>query len=249
MCFSASTAKFKTLNRFTADILFYDVQLINHIVERPSGIHRLGFIYHSLSTSTTWMSACRKCTYIIVVPEGPVNFPFAWSYITPHDSNTNNWTRIYHDFSHDRSWIPPWIKSITNELDVTWSRHNCLVIVTSSTIYCDVIRRTQTQRVRHGVDVWRSSFSSSFLSSLYRVRNKIIYVLSWWTVSSPTRVLFWCLFPSLLRNSGNKHQNNPFVSTEANSHSSTYIGIYIQHLRNPGMHWLVIPTTVLWDTI
>ena len=36
-----------------------------------------------------------------------------------------------------------------------------------------------------------------------------MYVLSWRTVYKLTRVLFWCLFPSLLRSSGNKHQNNP----------------------------------------
>ena len=73
-------------------------------------------------------------------------------------------------FLHDRPWISPWIKSISNELDVICHvfASYCLVIVTSSPIDCDVI--------------------------------------------SKTRVLFWCLFPSLLRNSGNKHQNNPLVS-------------------------------------
>ena len=37
----------------------------------------------------------------------------------------------------------------------------------------------------------------------------MMYVLLWRSVYALTRVLFWCLFPSLLRNSGNKHQNNP----------------------------------------
>ena len=59
-----------------------------------------------------------------------------------------------------------------------------------------------------------------------RVRNKIMYVLSWRTVYVLTRVLCWCLFPSLLRNSGNKHQNNPIVSAETVRHSSTYIILY-----------------------
>ena len=36
--------------------------------------------------------------------------------------------------------------------------------------------------MRHGVDVWRSSFLSPFLSSLCRVINKKMYVLSWRTV-------------------------------------------------------------------
>ena len=41
---------------------------------------------------------------------------------------------------------------------------------------------------------------------------KLMYVLLWRTVYALAWVLFWCLFPSLLRNSGNKHQNNPLVS-------------------------------------
>ena len=54
-----------------------------------------------------------------------------------------------------------------------------------------------------------------------------MYELSWRTVSALTRVLFWYLFPSLLRNSGNKHQNNPLVSAETIRHSSTYIILYL----------------------
>ena len=53
-----------------------------------------------------------------------------------------------------------------------------------------------------------------------------MYVLSWRTVSAPTRVLFLCLFPSLLRNPGNKHKNNPLVSAEVVRHSITYIILY-----------------------
>ena len=53
-----------------------------------------------------------------------------------------------------------------------------------------------------------------------------MYVLKWRTVSVLARVLFLCLFPSLLRNSGNKHQNNPVMSTEAVRHSSIYIILY-----------------------
>ena len=40
-------------------------------------------------------------------------------------------------------------------------------------------------------------------------------------------MLFLCLFPSLLRNSGNKHQNKPLVSSEIYRQSSTYIILYI----------------------
>ena len=65
------------------------------------------------------------------------------------------------------------------------------------------------------------------MDSLCRVRNKIIYVLLWRTVSALTRVLFWYLLPSLLRNSGNKHQNNPLVSAATIRHTSTYIILYV----------------------
>ena len=108
-----------------------------------------------------------------------------------------------------------------------WSRHNSLVIVTSSAIDCDVLSRTKTMQVRHWDDVRWLSFLSSFMDSFCRVRNKIMYVLSWRTVSVLTQVLFWCLFPSLLRNSGDKHQKNPLVGVETVRHSSTYIILYI----------------------
>ena len=54
-----------------------------------------------------------------------------------------------------------------------------------------------------------------------------MYLLSWRTVSVLTRMLFLYLFPSLLHNSGNKHNNNPLVSAETVRHSSTYIILYI----------------------
>ena len=50
---------------------------------------------------------------------------------------------------------------------------------------------------------------------------------------SDERVLFWYLFPSLLRNSGNKHQNNPLVSAKTIRHSSTYIILYICYFLTP----------------
>ena len=54
-----------------------------------------------------------------------------------------------------------------------------------------------------------------------------MYVLSWRNVAALTRVLFLCLFPFLLRNSGNKHKNNPLVSAETVCHLSTYIILYV----------------------
>ena len=54
----------------------------------------------------------------------------------------------------------------------------------------------------------KSSFLSSFMDTLCCLRNKILYVLLWWTVYALTGVLFWCLFPSLLLISGNKQHRN-----------------------------------------
>ena len=53
-------------------------------------------------------------------------------------------------------------------------------------------------------------------------KNEIMYILLWWAVYAITQLLFWCLFPSL-RNSGNKHQNNPLVNAYTVCHLSTYI--------------------------
>ena len=58
-------------------------------------------------------------------------------------------------------------------------------------------------------------------------KNKIMYVLLWRTVHALTRVLFWSFCPSLLHNSGNKHQNNPLVSALTVRHAITYIILYV----------------------
>ena len=42
-----------------------------------------------------------------------------------------------------------------------------------------------------------------------------------------TRGLFWCLFPELRSNEGNKHQNNTRVSAETVRHESTYIILFL----------------------
>ena len=104
----------------------------------------------------------------------------------------------------------------------------CDCIMMSSVIDCDIISSTYTELVRHKVDVWGSYFYLQ-MGLLCHVRNRIIYVQLWQTVHAHTRVLFWCLFPELLRNSGNKHQNNTLVSASAVRHSSTYIIHYISH--------------------
>ena len=55
----------------------------------------------------------------------------------------------------------------------------------------------------------------------------MMYVLEWRTVSALTRGLFWCLFPELRSNSGNKYQNNTRVSAETVRHESTYIILFL----------------------
>ena len=72
----------------------------------------------------------------------------------------------------------------------------------------------------------------------YVVQDKIIYALSWRTVSALTWVLCFCLFPSLLHNSGNKHKHNPLVSAETAHHSSTYIILYLSYLDTKSSHRL-----------
>ena len=102
-------------------------------------------------------------------------------------------------FLHDRPWISPWIKSISNELDITIHE-----IASQLSHYCDVIsnrlrrhvtssaeRRPSETRERC-VNIAVSIVIYGFVS---RVRNKIIYVLSWWTVSVLTRVIFCVYFP------------------------------------------------------
>ena len=120
----------------------------------------------------------------------------------------------YPSFLHDRPWISPWIKSISNELDIT-----CHVFASQSSGHCDAIADRLWRHQRNGMrasetrGLWvKILVLASFVDSLCRVRNKIVYILLWRTVCALTRVLIWCLFPSLLRNSGNKHQNNPLVS-------------------------------------
>ena len=56
---------------------------------------------------------------------------------------------------------------------------------------------------------------------------RIMYVLAWRTVYALTRGLFWCLFPELRSNEGNKHQNNARVSAYTVRHKSTYIILFL----------------------
>ena len=54
-----------------------------------------------------------------------------------------------------------------------------------------------------------------------------MYVVEWRIVSALTRGLFWCLFPELRSNEGNRYQNYPRVSAETVRHESTYIILFL----------------------
>ena len=98
-----------------------------------------------------------------------------------------------HEYLHEQN------RYLTSQISLfTWSRHNCLVIVTSSGIICDIISRLKTEWARHGDNVCRSSFISSFMYLLCHVRNRIMDVLLWQILSALTLVIFWCLFILLL---------------------------------------------------
>ena len=122
-------------------------------------------------------------------------------------------------FLHDQPWISPWIKSISNELDITIH-----VIAFQLSGHCDVInnrlwRHQQNENRASETRWWCVKIVVCiviYLDSLRRVRNKLMYVLPWRTVSALTRVLFRCLFY-------NKHQNNPLASAGSVRHSSIYI--------------------------
>ena len=88
------------------------------------------------------------------------------------------------------------------------------------------------------------------MDSFCRVRTKIMYVLSWLTVSALPRVLFLCLLPALLRNPGKKHQNNPLASAETVRHLSTYIILYVHYIHiQPTVHTVELCTASHCHTI
>ena len=138
------------------------------------------------------------------------------------------WMSCDRFFLHDPLWISLWIKPISKYLDIinvfTWSRHNCLVV--SGRLWC----HQQNENWDAGMMCKDLHFYHYLFIPFYHVTNKIMYVLSWQIVSVLTWVLFWCLFPWLLRNSGYKHQNNPLVSTKTVRHSSTYIILCHNHV-------------------
>ena len=116
-------------------------------------------------------------------------------------------------FTHDRLRISPWIKSMPKELDITFH------VLAQLSGHCDVIINWLWRHQKN--ENWASETRRWFVKiSLFCVRNKIMYVVSLRTICTPTRVLFWCLFPSLLRNSGNKYQYKPLAGAYTVRHST-----------------------------
>ena len=106
-------------------------------------------------------------------------------------------------FLHDRPWISPWMKSTSNELDIIIH-----VIASQLPGHQQSIVTSSAERKPNEWGTGSMSEDRRFnviLSSLCRVRNIVMYFLSWRTVSVLTRVFLWCLSPSLLCTSGNKH--------------------------------------------
>ena len=100
-------------------------------------------------------------------------------------------------FLHDRPWISPWIKSISHELFIIH------VIVSQLSGYCSIINKRLWRHQQNANPASKAQgrcvkivVLSSFLSWFCRVRNKIMYVLSWRTVFVLIPVLCWGIFPS-----------------------------------------------------
>ena len=114
------------------------------------------------------------------------------------------------------------------------------MIASQLSAHCDVIsnRSWRHQQIENRASETRGRCKKVVVLSPFRVlssfvmscKNKMMHELSWRTVSALTRVLSWYLFHSLLRNSGNKHQNSPLVNAETGRNSSTYIILYFHGL-------------------
>ena len=70
------------------------------------------------------------------------------------------------------------------------------------------------------------------------ISNKIIYLPPWRTISVLTRVIFWCLFPSLLRNSRNTQQNNITLSWALKQFVTWVHALFPIYPKNYAEEWL-----------
>ena len=108
--------------------------------------------------------------------------------------STHQWIHYHFCFLHDRQWmwISRWIKSISNELYITfhvivsqWSRH---FYVTSNRSW------HHQDNVNWASDTKRQCVEIPIFIIIYgffiSCKNKIMYILLWWTVHALTWVLF-----------------------------------------------------------
>ena len=108
-----------------------------------------------------------------------------------------------------------------------WACHPTSITVNSKVVPYHLIKSLQL--------IWRSGtrrwnlrilypqVSPSDLTRIYKIcicsSERTVYALTIW--------LFWCLFPELRSNEGNKHQNNTRVSAKTVRHESTYIILFL----------------------
>ena len=99
--------------------------------------------------------------------------------------------------------------------------------MSSSAIDCDVTSRTKTEWVTPGWCVKIVAYIVIFAFIMPFVRNKKCMYSRGELFLCSLEFYFGVYPPSLLRNSGNKHQNNPLLSVETVRHLSTYIILYV----------------------
>ena len=108
----------------------------------------------------------------------------------------------------DNGLSPGWHQAII------WSTDGILLIGPLGTHFSEILIKIQTLSLK---------------------RYRIMYALPWQTVYALTRGLFWCLFPELHSNEGNKHQNNTQVSALTLRHKSTYNILFLTWQNKPKM--------------
>ena len=133
-------------------------------------------------------------------------------------------------FLHARTRKSSWIKSISNELDITIH-----VIALQLSGHCDVInnRLWRHQQIENRAIETRGAYVKRVVfiviyGSVMSCKNTWTLVTNCFCAHSSVILAFISL---VSRNSRNKHQNNPLESAETVRLSSTYIILYLQPLR------------------
>ena len=141
-----------------------------------------------------------KCIFFTEIPPRPHrDFQIVYRYTSADQYMRRHWIRSLWSvncdaFLHDWPWISPWIKSMSNELD-HYSRDGITIVWS----LCHHQQSIVTSSAEPRPSKWDIGTMCKDRHLLSRVR-----IFSRWTVSALTRGLFWCLFPLLLCNLGNK---------------------------------------------